>query len=142
MAINTGKVVAGGLAAGVVMNAIDYAVNTFVLGERFKTAMDAVNPSLSAHMNSTSAMVTFIVIDFLIGLAAVWTYAAMRPRFGAGSGTAIRAAVLIWFLTGMAWYAWCIAGVMDTTLFAIASVCALVNLGVATLVGAMIYKEE
>ncbi|HKS05953.1 MAG TPA: hypothetical protein VJR92_06535 [Gemmatimonadaceae bacterium] len=142
MAINTGKVVAGGLAAGVVMNVIDYVVNTYVLGARFKTAMDAVNPSMSAGMEATSSMVTFIVIDFLIGITVVWMYAAMRPRFGAGAGTAMRAAVLVWFLMGMAWWAWVMAGVMDTTLFAIASVCALINVGLGAYVGAMIYKEE
>jgi len=32
MAINTGRVVAGGLVAGVVANAIDFVTNTYVLG--------------------------------------------------------------------------------------------------------------
>lgn len=142
MAINTGKVVAGGLAAGVVLNIIDFALNMFVLGDRFKAQLDMVNPDISTHMNSTEAMVCFIIIDFLLGLAAVWTYAAIRPRFGPGSGTAIKAGLLVWLIGAFAWFAWHIAGMLDTTLFVMAGGAALVNILIGTQIGAMLYSED
>src|SRR5437868_3372845 len=74
MAINTQKVIVGGLAAGVVMNVVDFVVNMFVVGDRMKNEMNAVAPGLAEKMVTTSAMVTYIVMDFVLGILLVWLY--------------------------------------------------------------------
>src|SRR5450756_346357 len=101
MPINTKKVLIGGIVAGVVMNAIDFVANMFILGERMKAATDAFKPGLADQMMQSSAIVTNIVMDFVLGIALVWTYAAIRPRFGPGIRTATYAAVLFWILAGV-----------------------------------------
>lgn len=142
MAINTGKVVAGGIAAGVVINVIDFVVHSFVLQERMKAEMDAVSPSLSMAMDGTTSMVAFIVCGFVLGILLVWVYAAMRPRFGPGSGTAVKAALTVWLPSSIAWSSWSLAGVISWNSYAMAAVAGLVTQLIAANVGAMIYTEN
>jgi hypothetical protein len=140
VAINTGRVISGGLAAGVVLNVIDF-VSNMLLGDRMKAEMSAVSSSLAEAMQTASATVTFVVIDFLFGILLVWLYAAIRPRFGLGSGTATRAGIFVWFLAGLVWYSYVVSGLATAGTFAILAVIGLVNMVVAANVGAMIYKE-
>src|SRR5437016_9561106 len=84
MAINTKKVLLGGIAAGVVLNVIDFVTNTYILAAQMKAAADAFKPGLSDRMMTGSAITSYIVMDFVLGVLLVWTYAAIRPRFGPG----------------------------------------------------------
>jgi len=85
----------------------------------------------------------FNIWGFLLGIAAVWLYAAIRPRYGAGPTTAIRAGLFTWavavFLANLGNYP---LGLFPTRLLVITSIVALVEIVVATLVGAWLYKEE
>ena len=40
----------------------------------------------------------FAVYGFLLGIVAVWLYAAIRPRFGPGPKTAAMAGLAVWFI--------------------------------------------
>ena len=142
MGINTGKVIAGGLAAGVVMNVFDFVTNTYIMAERFKTEMDALNPALMPKMMETSTTITFVALDFVYGILLVFTYAAVRPRFGAGAGTAIKAALLVWAISGTTWYFTTTMGMFSMSTFAMMSVISLVTFLVAGYVGGMLYKED
>ena len=84
MAINTNKVLLGGIAAGVVLNVIDFATNTFILGARMKAETEAFKPGLSDRMMTGSAITSYIIMDLVLGILLVLTYAAIRPRFGPG----------------------------------------------------------
>jgi hypothetical protein len=88
-------------------------------------------------------IVIFNIWGFLLGIAAVWLYAAIRPRYGAGSKTAIRAGLVTWavavFLANLGNYP---LGLFPTRLLVITSIVALIEIVVATLVGAWLYKEE
>jgi hypothetical protein len=141
MAINTQKVLIGGLAAGFVMNVIDFVVNMFILGARMKAEADAFKPGMSESMNSTSVMVSYIVMDFILGIALVWTYAAIRPRFGPGLKTASYAAILFWILGGVFYSGYLHNGMMSTGLWVSFAVFALVNFLVSAWVGAKLYTE-
>src|SRR6266699_5485447 len=98
MAINTSKFLIVGIAAGVVMNIIDFISYKFILGARMMAESEAFKPGMSQAMMTSSAMISNIVMDFVLGVLLVWTYAAIRPRFGPGVRTAIYAAVLFWIL--------------------------------------------
>jgi len=142
MAINTQKVVVGGLAAGVVMNVVGYVGFGMLLGARFTAEMDAVVPGLSAKMNTGANMGVGIASQFVIGLLLAWLYAAMRPRFGAGMKTAVYAALVIW-LCGDVFYLdnWQ-SGMMSMTSYVYAACMMLVGLIAAGAVAGMLYKEE
>ena len=142
MAINTGKVLVGGVVAGVVMNVIDFIVNMFIVGERMKAETDAFKPGLSDQMMSTNTMISYIVMDFILGIALVWTYAAIRPRFGPGIKTASYAAILFWILAGIFLSGYLHMGMMSTGLWFTFAFLGLVNFLLSAWAGAKFYTEE
>ena len=138
--INTGKVIAGGLAAGVVANVIDFLVNGVWLADRWKTQTAKLNPNLD--MMSTNALAYYVGFDFVIGILLVWLYAAIRPRFGPGPRTAMIAAIPVWLLFTGVNVSFAVTTMYTWKLMGVASVAGLVSLLLASYVGAMIYKEE
>jgi len=103
MAINTSKVVVGGLVAGVVMNVFGFLVNGMLLGKRMEAEMLAVAPTLQGKGMGGGAMTGRVLTQFAVGLLLVWLYAAIRPRFGPGMKTATYAALVVW-LCGFLFY--------------------------------------
>jgi len=142
MAINMSKVLLGGLAAGVVLNIIDGVAGATFLGERMTAESNAFKPGLGDQMMAGNAMYIYIVIDLILGILLVWTYAAIRPRFGPGVGTAVRAALLFWILGGIFYFGYLAMGMMSPGLWFTFSIVALVNLVLAAIAGAWVYKEE
>ena len=92
--INAGKAVAGGILAGVVLTGFDFASSNYLLANDWQNVahLRNIDPTL---MGGTAALVTMLLVDFVIGQVLVLTYAAIRPRFGAGPGTAAIASFLI-----------------------------------------------
>ena len=81
-----GRVIAGGLLAGLIINASQFVFNMFVVGPQLDEAMKAMNlPPIGGQ-----AIGVFVVLCFGIGIVAVWLYAAVRPRFGPGVATAVK----------------------------------------------------
>ena len=142
MAVNTGKVVAGGLAAGVVMNVVGFVGFGMLLGPRFNAEMDAVVAGLSTKMNSGANMGMTIVSQFVIGLLLAWLYAAMRPRFGPGVKTAVYAALVVWVCGDLFYLDNWQSGMMSMTSYVYAACMMLVGLIAAAWVAGMMYKEE
>jgi len=142
MAINTTKVVVGGLVAGVVMNVIDFISNSFILGERMKAESDAFKPGMADQMMGPSTMVSYIVMDFILGIALVWTYAAIRPRFGPGIKTASYVAILFWILAGIFLSGYMHMGMMSAGLWWTFAFVGLVNFLLSAWAGAKFYTED
>jgi hypothetical protein len=139
--MNRQKIVVAGLVAGLVLNVLDFVTYTYVTGGMLKEAMDAVNPSLSMAMASSRAMVTGIVMDFLLGIVLVWLYAAMRPRYGAGPRTALMSAFFVWLVSAFAYSIFHTMGMMTMHLFLLMSCLALITLALGSLVGGKLYSE-
>ena len=142
MAINTQKVLIGGIAAGVVMNVIDFITNKFIVGARMAAESEAFKPGMAAAMMTTSVMVSYIVMDLALGILLVWTYAAIRPRFGPGLKTAIYAAILFWLLAGIFLSGYLHMGMMSTGLWWTFAFLGLVNFVLSGWVGAKLYSED
>ena len=136
--INLGRVLLGGFVAGVIINVFEYLLNGVLLADQWPGVMAAINrPPLSMH-----DIVIFNIMGFIQGVVAVWTYAAIRPRFGAGVKTAVYAAGLTWvtaylLATGTP----VVMGVFTHSLAAVLLAGGLVEIVVATIVGAWLYKE-
>ena len=130
----------GGLLAGLVINIVEFITNGVILREAWGRAMQALGKPAEL---STGAIVMFNIWGFLLGIAAVWLYAAIRTRYGPGPSTAIRAGLVTWaiavFLPNLGNYP---LGLFPTGLLLISTVVALVEIVVATLLGAWLYKEE
>jgi hypothetical protein len=142
MAINTSKVVVGGLAAGVVMNLSGFLLQGMLLGKRMQDEMVAAAPSLAGRGMGGGVIAARVISQFVIGILLVWLYAAMRPRFGPGPKTAFLAAFVIWLCGFIFYMDWLYIGMMSSGLYAMVSVAMLVTCAIAAWVGAMLYKEE
>lgn len=142
MAINTQKVFVGGLVAGVVLNIVDYLGNGVVLADRMKADTEAFKPGLSEMMMEGSAIAMYVISDLIIGLLLVWTYAAMRPRFGPGPRTAVHAALLFWIVSAIVAAGYLHMGAMSTATWWMYACFWLVGLIVAAIVGGKLYTEE
>jgi hypothetical protein len=142
MAINTSKVVVGGLAAGVVANVIGFLLFGVLLAKRMEAETVAVAPQLQGKGMSGGSIATNVIFTFIIGWLLVWLYAAIRPRFGPGVKTAVYAALVVWICGFLFHIDWLLVGMMTQATYALASLAALVQVGAAAIVGAMLYKED
>lgn len=136
--IRMGKVVLGGLAAGLIINIGETILNIPLLGDEMALALQARNlPNVGG-----GAIAYFVGVCFLLGIIIVWTYAAVRPRLGPGPKTAVTVAVLVWLLSFVwAGGAQVAMGIMPGRLTVIALLWGLGELVIATLVGAKLYTE-
>lgn len=141
MAMNTGKVIVGGLVAGIVLNIGDFVINSMLLAEQQAAEMTrlGLNP---AAMQSFAGILPWIVIDFLFGLLIVWTYAAIRPRFGPGVSTAIIAGLIPYLGATLVLAGFTSMGMFTIGLFITASIASLVNTAIASVAGAWLYSES
>jgi hypothetical protein len=138
--INTGKVVVGGLAAGLVANVIDFVTNTFVLASSWEAFAKAHNLDPAAF-TSPSVAITWVLVDFAMGIILVFAYAAFRPRFGPGPKTAICSGLTIFAAVTIVVYGFANMGLMTMSMFVTGTISAIVSTLAASLVGAAIYKE-
>ncbi|HJQ21693.1 MAG TPA: hypothetical protein VJ867_15195 [Gemmatimonadaceae bacterium] len=139
--IDYGRVAVGGVAAAVVMIVIGVLGNKFVFGQRMQAEMAAAAPTLP-RTPSTTAIVAAIATQVIVGLMLVWLYAAMRPRFGAGPGTAAKAAAVVWIFGFLFYQDWLHVGLMTGTTYAIVSVVQAISVLAGALAGARLYGEN
>jgi hypothetical protein len=135
--INLNRVILGGILAGIVVNVSEFLMHDVVLKAQHEEAFRALGRTMPA--GGTTATI-WALWGFAWGIAAVWLYAAIRPRFGAGAGTAARAGLTAWFFN----YLLGAVTMMNLGLFAFSGVEAVWNLVqaiVATAAGAWLYKE-
>ena len=137
--MRTGRVLAGGLTAGLIMNIGETILNIPLAGAQMEQALQARNlPPVGG-----GAIAYFVAMTFLLGILIVWTYAAVRPRLGPGPKTAVTVGVLVWFLS-FVWSggAQAAIGLMPLKLTALGLAWGLGEVVVATVVGASIYSES
>lgn len=142
MKINTGKVVVGGVIAGIVMLVIDFLSQKFWLGPQATAQFDAYKPGSSEAMMSGSAMIVYPIIEILLGITLIWVYAAIRPRFGPGPRTAVCAVLPIWIASSASYYGYLSMGMMTAGLWWTFSLVGLLTMIVATMAGAKFYSED
>ncbi len=93
--INVGRLILGGIVAGIAIDVLDYFVDGVWLAPRWADAM----ARLGRTGFSPVQIILFNVIGLLTGIVGIWIYVAIRPRFGAGIKTAVYAGLAVWLLT-------------------------------------------
>lgn len=136
--INYLRVTLCGLLAGLVINLGETLLNTVFLAGEWEEAMRAINRTPPG----TGSMVILAILGFGLGWMLLWTYAAIRPRMGPGPKTAVCAGLVVWALS----YAWpslsgMPMGIFPNRLFIVSMIWGLVEVPVAALAGAWLYKE-
>jgi hypothetical protein len=137
--INWRNVIIGGLVAGIIIDVVEGILEGVILGPEWRQAMQA----LGHPLRETGTNVTLpVLLGFAYGVTALWLYAAIRPRFGAGPKTALYAGLGVWVLGSLLPSVnWGPRGLLPGHLFTIAVVVGLVEIVVATEAGAWLYKE-
>jgi hypothetical protein len=137
--INVGRVILGGLVAGIVANILGFLVDGVLLGSRWNEGMK----KLGHGDLSTCQLIEFNVLGLVCGIALIWIYAAIRPRFGAGVKTAVYAGLAVWvvgvLLPNLS-FMW-VTGLFGRRLASFTTLGGLVEVVVGAIAGAALYKE-
>jgi hypothetical protein len=137
--INYVRVILGGVVGGIAAGFLDWFLNGVLMGQHWVDAMKSLN-----RPNALSG--AFLFCLFLVysigGILIVWVYAAIRPRFGAGVRTAIYSGVVAWvFAILLPSTMDAVEGLYSPRLMLYATFAGIVELVVAAVIGAALYKE-
>ncbi|HYW70927.1 MAG TPA: hypothetical protein VE961_07835 [Pyrinomonadaceae bacterium] len=91
--INYGRVLLGGLVAGLIINAGEFVLNAILLGPHIEADMKRMN--LTPPGGGFAALA--VGLTFIFGVLAILIYAMARARFGPGPRTALLVSVVLWF---------------------------------------------
>jgi hypothetical protein len=139
--INWGRMILGGIVAGIILFIVDYILNGVILAQQWQDAMTALGKP--AMTESAGTIVMAIILNLVLGLAALWIYVGIRPRFGAGVTTAIYAGLAVWVVGYLVTNLFLlIAGLLPASILWTGIIVGVIQVPVATVVGAYLYKEE
>ena len=137
--INFGRVLLGGIVAGLLINIGEFVLNDLILGPHIEADMKR----MGLTPPGTGFAVLAVGLTFIFGIVAILVYAMMRARLGPGPKTALLTALILWFCV----YAY--SGAINMLLINVPSQLILMILAwgiveypIGVLVGASIYKES
>lgn len=133
--IKWSRVIVCGLVTGVVWTILS-AISTWYLGADFNAAAGnkifAPSAGLAAFL---------FIVNLIGGIWAMWLYAAIRPRYGAGAKTAVWVGGSWWIITSLADASWGSFGFVPVKALVPLMAITLPEFVVAAVVGAWLYKE-
>lgn len=136
--INTARVVLGGIAAGVVIDIGESILNLVIAGEE----MDAAIARMDLPAIGGGAIGLFLLLGVVLGIAMVWLYAAIRPRYGPGPKTALCAGATVWFLAPVySSFVMVVLGMFPLGSTLVGVLWGLGEMLAAALIGAYLYRE-
>ena len=136
--INLGRVLLGGLVAGLVISIGNFVINRVLL----RDAMNTEFVRLHVREPGTDFIAKAVVMTIILGIAIVYLYAAIRPRFGAGVKTAICAGLMAWFFAIL--YTGSVLGMafrLPLDLIAKRAALGIIVYAIGAIVGGWLYKE-
>jgi hypothetical protein len=138
--MNWKRIVAGGLATGLLIDVVEGGLSGVLFGGQFQSELAARGLDLKV---GPAGAVFFTLWGFVLGFVSVWLYAATRPRLGPGPRTAVLVAVAVWLVAGV------LPHLRDATLGILSLNLSLKFIALqfawqigATLLGAFIYRER
>ena len=139
--INVGRLLLGGIVAGIVMFLADGFIHGKLLQEHWMAAMKAAGRSVEAEEHG-SDMLYFAAFELLRGLAMAWVYSVFRTHYGPGPKTAVCAALGVWAIMFPVFFLQEIPlGFYSTTLLALWSLYELVPSVLGGLIAGALYKD-
>lgn len=132
--INYSRFLIGGIVAGVLFLLLD------VLG--YMLMQVDMEAWFAQHGLHEPPMWVFYLTDIVLGFMAVWLYIAIRPRFGPGLKTAAIAAAFMWIFFTVVYFGFHMMGLFTQGDYMTMAGWGLVQVFVASLAGAWVYREE
>lgn len=134
--INWSRVILCGVLTGVVWSVLS-AISTWFVGADFNSAV----PGNRIFAPGAGLAAFLFGINLAGGVWAMWLYAAIRPRYGAGAKTAAVAGLSWWVVSTLADATWGSFGLVPVKALLPLSAVSLPEMIVPVLVGAWLYKE-
>lgn len=134
--INWPRVLLSGIVAGLVWTLISSLITAY-LSRDFVAAVPGGR--LSAPAGGFVAVL--LAVNFVMGVWAMWLYAAIRPRYGAGPMTAGRAGISWWVITSLIDATWGSFGFVSPGTLLAPMAASLPALILAAVAGAWLYRE-
>ena len=139
--VNTGRVILGGLLAGLVLNVVSVLNNMVFLAQRMRQMAD--DRFILAQERLPPFVPLWIVLMFLVGIALVWLYAQARERMGPGPATAFQVGLVVGLVAGIpgnfSQAEWSMSGRFLPFMWAVETV---VGCTLGCLAGAWLYRER
>jgi hypothetical protein len=138
--MNLGRVVLGGIAAGIVLDISEGVMRGMLLRDQGADMMARLGLPSAV---TTKQLVAFNLWGLVVGVLTILLYAGIRPRMGAGPKTAIIAGLFVWALVfALGAMPFVFTHVLPVG-FAVMTACAEgVMMIFAGLVGGALYKED
>src|SRR4026207_876953 len=136
--VKLGRVLLGGVLAGLVLNFGEFLLNDLFLAKELQQfyARSGLTPP------GTSFLIPAVTLTFVMGIVLVLLYALIRSRLGPGVKTAITAGLLMWFSVYV--YTGIVNGMalsVPLNFILIAMAWGLVEYLLAAIVGGWVYRE-
>ena len=113
------------------------AISAWYLGADFNAAVGG-NKILAPGLDLVTSL---LALNLAGGIWAMWLYAAIRPRYGAGAKTAVVTGLSWWLVGTLADATWASFGLVPVKSFLPLSAAALPEMIVAAIAGAWLYRE-
>lgn len=137
--INIKRMLLGGLLAGLVIGVGEYILSELILGGQWAEVLTETGTGQFGG----GQIAGLAIVALLYGIALVWIYVAIRPRFGPGPKTAVVAGLTMWVVAWLLVSAYLIViGVYPAGLMIAATVWGLFELLIAAVAGAWLYQES
>jgi hypothetical protein len=138
--MNLGRVVLGGIAAGIVLDISEGVIRGMLLRDQGADMMARLGLPSAV---TTKQLAAFGVWGLVVGVLTILLYAGIRPRMGPGPKTAIMAGLFVWALVfSLGAMPFVFIHVLPVG-FAVMAACAEgVMMIIAALIGGALYKEE
>ena len=139
--INVTRVAMGGAVAGIVHFGVTGVVNGVVLSAPLQDWLRGAGALLHPPSPAIS-MTLWGLMSLTYGLIGVWTYAAIRPRFGAGPKAALLAGFSVWLMSKLAVaFDLTALGIVPFEIVVGQAIGGLIAVVLGVLLGAWMYRE-
>lgn len=119
-------------------NAFDFVITQYLMANEFASILTRLNVD---EATAQSWIPLFALADFVWGFLLVFTYAAIRPRFGPGPRTAIIGGVMVWLSLAIGVLILLAIGLHTPQSYFKSAALYLVSAVASSLVGAALYRE-
>ena len=136
--VNLARVIVGGILAGTIINVSEWVLHDVVIREEFRSHLGSLGRT---NPEDVATVVWWNVWGYILGFTAIWLYAAIRPRYGPGVATALRAGFAAWILSCVLMTI-TMANLRLFPFMPMAFLWSLFGDLIGTVAGAAVYKEE
>jgi len=134
--VNPDRVIISGIVAGLVWTLLSSLITAY-LSREFVAAV----PDHRLSAPPQQLVLFLLALNLVMGVWAMWLYAAIRPRYGPGAWTAARTGAAWWIITSLVDNTWGSFGFVQQHALLAPMIASFPALVLAAIAGAALYRE-